>query len=241
PDDAEGEGALPSDDAGTEGAETTSGAGATDTVAGNEEDGTAVSGDEATEAAEPEEMVVDFAVLEGEEDVAVRHEEAETLSVDFPDEEIRSVLRIVADLFDLNLVVPETLVGRASIKLRDVTWRQVFDVVLSPVGYTYVEDGNIVKVVSLESLTLEPPVTVVAILDYAQAADILPTIEPLVNAQTGGRVQVDQRSNALVITERPTQLRRIEDIIAKLDKPNVQVMIESKFIETRNRAIENIG
>src|ERR1700753_2922537 len=56
----------------------------------------------------------------------------DTLSVDFPDEEIKTILRNVADLFELNLVVPDTLTGKTSIKLRDVTWRQIFHVVLSP-------------------------------------------------------------------------------------------------------------
>ncbi|RME67636.1 MAG: hypothetical protein D6781_12800, partial [Verrucomicrobia bacterium] len=64
--------------------------------------------------------------------------DSETLSVDFPDAEIRTILRNIADLFELNLVIPETLEGRASLKLRDVTWKQVFDVLLTPVGYTYV-------------------------------------------------------------------------------------------------------
>src|SRR5690349_2613400 len=80
----------------------------------------------------------------------------DTLSVDFPDEEIRNVLRNVADLFELNLVIPDTLQGKTSIKLRDVTWRQIFQVVLNPVGYTYIEDGNIIKVVTTESLNMEP-------------------------------------------------------------------------------------
>lgn len=68
---------------------------------------------------------------------------ADTLSVDFPDEDIRNILRNVADLFELNLVVPETLQGRTSIKLRDVSWRQIFQVVLSPVNFTYIVEGNI--------------------------------------------------------------------------------------------------
>src|SRR6478735_6260390 len=63
----------------------------------------------------------------------------DTLSVDFPDEDIKTILRNVADLFELNLVVPDTLSGKTSIKLRDVTWRQIFQVVLSPVGYSYIE------------------------------------------------------------------------------------------------------
>ena len=72
----------------------------------------------------------------------------DTLSVDFPDEDVRSILRNVADLFELNLVIPEALQGKASIKLRDVSWRQIFQVILDPIGYTYVEEGNIVKIVS---------------------------------------------------------------------------------------------
>jgi type II secretory pathway component GspD/PulD (secretin) len=74
----------------------------------------------------------------------------DTLSVDFPDEDIKTILRNVADLFELNLVVPDTLTGKTSIKLRDVTWRQIFQVVLGPVGYTYIEEGNIIKIVSNE-------------------------------------------------------------------------------------------
>src|SRR5690349_18036571 len=55
----------------------------------------------------------------------------DTLSVDFPDEDIKTILRNVADLFELNLVVPDTLTGKTSIKLRDVSWRQIFQVVLT--------------------------------------------------------------------------------------------------------------
>src|SRR5262245_45233192 len=58
----------------------------------------------------------------------------ETLSVDFPDEDITNILRNVADLFELNIVIPPALQGKASIKLRDVTWRQIFTSVLTPVG-----------------------------------------------------------------------------------------------------------
>ena len=76
--------------------------------------------------------------------------EEETISVDFPDEDIRTILRNVADLFDLNLVIPDTLQGRTSVKLRNITWRQVFEVVLEPLGFTYVEDRNIIRIKSIE-------------------------------------------------------------------------------------------
>lgn len=165
----------------------------------------------------------------------------DTLSVDFPDEDIRVILRNVADLFELNLVVPDTLQGRTSIKLRDVTWRQIFQVVLSQIGYTFIEDGNIIKVVAEGTLAIEPVTTEVFIINYAKAEDIKPTIDSLIEAAAGGRAIIDKRSNALVITERPSRMSRIRPIIERLDKATAQVMIESKFVEVTNRDVKNIG
>lgn len=165
----------------------------------------------------------------------------DTLSVDFPDEDIKTILRNVADLFELNLVVPDTLVGKTSIKLRDVTWRQIFETVLSPAGYTYVEEGNIVKVVSRESLMQEPVATEVFILNNAKAIDIKPTVDGLVDPAQGGKILIDARSNALVITTQPSRMTRIRVIIEKLDKATDQVMIESKFVEVSDSDVRNIG
>lgn len=165
----------------------------------------------------------------------------DTLSVDFPDEDIRNILRNVADLFELNIVIPDTLQGRTSIKLRDVTWRQIFKVILTPVGYTFVEDDNIIKIVSIESLAQEPVTTEVFLINYAKAEDILKSLAPLIDAAAGGKSVVDARNNALVITERPSQLSKMRPIIEKLDRVTAQVMIESKFIEVSNRDLKNIG
>ena len=165
----------------------------------------------------------------------------DTLSVDFPEEDIRNILRNVADLFELNIIIPETLQGKATIKLRDVSWRQIFQSVLSPVGFTYIEEGNIIKVVSNESLTQEPATTEVFIVNYARATDILPAVSSLVDAAAGGKIVVDARNNALVITERPTRLNRIRPIIEQLDRATDQVMIESKFVEVTDRDVKNVG
>lgn len=165
----------------------------------------------------------------------------DTLSVDFPDEEIRNILRNVAELFDLNLVIPDTLQGKTSVKLHDVTWRQIFQVVLTPVGYTFQEDGNIIKVVSEQSLAQEPLGTEIFVINYAKAADIQPTLSSLVDSAAGGKIVVDARSNALVITERPSRMKRIRPVIEQLDHATDQVMIESKFVEISNNNVKNIG
>ncbi len=195
-------------------------------------------------AAEPAVVVAEViepAVVVVEEAAPEVTKPKDTLAVDFPDEDIRSILRNVADLFELNLVIPDTLQGRTSIKLRDVTWRQIFTVILSPIGYTFVEDGNIIKVVTTASLAAEPASTEVFIINYAKAGDIIGSVNPLVDPAAGGRVVVDARSNALVITERPSRLARIRPIIEKLDKATEQVMIESKFIEIQANQAKDLG
>ncbi len=165
----------------------------------------------------------------------------DTLTVDFPDEDIRNILRNVADLFELNIIMPETLQGKTTIKLRDVTWRQIFESVLTPVNYTYREEGNIIKIVSNESILQEPTSTDVFIINFARASDILPTVSSLVDAAAGGKIVVDNRSNSLVITERPSRMNRIRPIIEQLDRATDQVMIESKFVEVTGSDVKNIG
>jgi type II secretory pathway component GspD/PulD (secretin) len=113
--------------------------------------------------------------------------------------------------------------------------------VLTPVGYTFVEDGNIVKIVSNESLTQEPVSTEIFVINYAKAADIQPTLTSLVDAAAGGKIVVDARTNSLVITERPSRMKRIRPVIDELDRPTDQVMIESKFVEITNNDIRNLG
>lgn len=165
----------------------------------------------------------------------------DTISVDFPDEDVRSIIRSVSDLYELNVVIPDTLVGSVSLKLRDVSWRQVFDVVLEPLNFTWIEDGNIIKIKSVDDLLAEPVATRVYVINYATAGEIQGSIKPMVDAAAGGRIQVDVRSNALVVTERPSRMNDIQAIIDRLDRPTDQVMIESKFVEVTTRDEQNLG
>ena len=176
----------------------------------------------------------------------------ETISVDFKDEDVRTVLRSVANLFDLNLVIPEALVGRADVKLRNVTWRQVFEVVLDQQNFAFVEDRNIIVITSQAELANEEMDTRVFVLNYARAEKIKESIAALIGDTTktdaeggtevtAGKIQVDKRSNALVITERPSRMNRIQEVINQLDRATDQVMIESKFIEVTNGDMSDVG
>ena len=178
---------------------------------------------------------------QGDSSIEASMDEEETISVDFPDEDVRTILRSVADLYDLNLVIPDGLQGRTSVKLRNITWDQVFEVVLNPLGYTFIEDRNIILVKSIEELTAEPVDTRIFVVSYARAEELKTSVEPLVDPAAGGNIQVDVRSNALVVKERPSRMGKIESIIESLDQPTEQVMIESKFIEVTDTDVKNIG
>ncbi len=167
--------------------------------------------------------------------------DTDMISVDFPNEEIRTVLRNVADLYMLNIVIPEDLQGTTSIKLRDVSWKQIFSVVLEPIGYTYIEEGNIIQIISNDTLNFEPPITDIFMLNYAEASDIAATITNMVDADKGGRVQIDARTNGLIVTERQSRMSTIRQVIERLDKPTLQVMIETRFVEVTNQDVSKIG
>jgi type IV pilus assembly protein PilQ len=167
----------------------------------------------------------------------------DTLSVDFPDEDIRNVLRNVADLFELNLVMPDTLQGKTSIKLRDVTWRQIFEVVLKQVGYTFIEKDNIVKIVGIAELQGEPFSTRTFAFENVAAAKIKPLVDPMLTpkrdgdaakgilAQPAGTIVVNDLANELIVTDQSTVLARVGDMIKRLDSEPKQVVIETKFVE----------
>ncbi|NQY32117.1 MAG: hypothetical protein HRT56_02965, partial [Coraliomargarita sp.] len=152
--------------------------------------------------------------------------EEETISVDFPDEDVRVILFNVAELFDLNLVVPDTLQGRTSLKLHNITWRDVFDVVLEPLGFAYVEDRNIIKVKSIEDIAAEPVTTTVIAVKYARAGDLIGSVTPLVDSAAGGKIVSDSRKNLLIVTERPSRIQEIRNLVDEIDKATDQVMIE---------------
>jgi type IV pilus assembly protein PilQ len=175
----------------------------------------------------------------------------DTSDVDFPDEEIRVILRNIADLYELNLVVPDTLQGRTSLKLHEVTWRQIFHVVLSPVGYSFAEDGNIIKIVSLDMLAQEPFVTQSIILDNVAAGSIEPLVKSnLTPAQAatattpgvaGGTIVLNALANELIITDKSTVVKRIIETVKRLDSEPRQVVIETKFIELQKNQSRDLG
>ena len=164
----------------------------------------------------------------------------DTVKVSFEDMDNRVIIQHVAALFDLNVMIDPALTGKSTVKLHDVTWQQIFKMVLSPVNYTYLEDGNIIKIVNQETLSQEPLITDLVILSYAKAdKDFVASIAPVIG--TDEKIGPDTRTNGLIITAHPSHLARIHSIIDQLDRPTDQVMIESKFIQVSDGDVRTLG
>ncbi len=165
----------------------------------------------------------------------------DTFSLDFADEPIRNVIRYIADVYTLNVVIPEGLSGNVSLKLKDVNWPEVFKAVLDPAGFSYIQEGKIIKIKSLEDVKSEPMETRIFPLKFSDANAVLGSISPLVDPALGGRILADARTNVLIITERPTRLRELESVVSRLDEAESQVMIETKIAEIKRTKGEKRG
>lgn len=176
------------------------------------------------------------------------------VSVDFPDEDIRNILRNVADLFELNLIIPETLQGKTTIKLRNVTWRQIFEKVLTPIGYGFVEDDNVVSVVTLDKVNEKQesiiiPITSGSLAEAKQAAASVVSIErtlPNGSKIPGGTVIELPAASALQITDTAPKLAAVRETLARLSKANSatntrQVLIEAKFYDVTDGNQRDLG
>ncbi len=172
------------------------------------------------------------------------------VSLDFRDADIQNVLRILSYKSGLNIVTGPEVTGLVTIKLKDVPWRQALEVILQTYGYAYEQKGNIITVTTIENMKKrredamvlseqEPLVNKRFVLNYAKAADIIPSVEKMITNR--GSVEFDERTNALIVRDIPSNIEEVEDIVEDLDATTDQVMIEAKIIETVLDDSETLG
>lgn len=176
---------------------------------------------------------------------AVTMGDNETISVDFPDEEVRTIIRNVADLYDLNVVIPDSLIGSTSIKLRNVTWQQVFDVVLEPFGFTYLRENNIIKIKSIVELAQEPLDIYYVEVEYADAEEISKRLDPILDKSSETRKETATgKGSLLILNVAPSNYPKYLEYVSAIDQPDketLQVQIEAKFIEIQDIDNNNQG
>lgn len=163
----------------------------------------------------------------------------DTISLDFKDADIASVLRILSMKSNINIVTGPEVKGLVTVRLDNVQWEKALDVILRTYDYVYERDGNVIRVTTRDKMKLEPVETRTFVLNYSKAPEIQTAIQDMLTER--GKVKVAARTNMVVVTDIPTNLYRIGDVIEKLDKVTEQAYIDSKIVKTDLSNTEKLG
>jgi type IV pilus assembly protein PilQ len=179
----------------------------------------------------------------------------EKLSLNFQDIDVRSVLQLIADFTDLNLVASDTVQGNITLRLQNVPWDQALDLVLKTKGLDKRKVGNVLLVAPADEIAarerqelesqkqiaeLAPLRRELIQVNYAKAADIAKLFQSVTNAAPGqgatatperGSITVDDRTNSIIAYQTQDRLDELRRIVTQLDIPVRQVMIEARIVE----------
>jgi type IV pilus assembly protein PilQ len=173
--------------------------------------------------------------------------------------DVKTVLRSLARIVDKNVLVKNEIKGEVTVDFRDVPWDQAFNSLLNTQGLTYIWEGDIIRVMTIEDLDLDlkrktqdmgikwvaPLHTVVVPIDYAKPKDLKETLESFLTLSKEGKprgaVRVDEFSNSLVISAIRDDLVKMMPIIKKIDKPTSQIQIKANIVETTKEMGRQLG
>jgi type IV pilus assembly protein PilQ len=177
------------------------------------------------------------------------------VSLDFQGADLRAVLRTFAEISGLNMVIDPSVQGSVDVALRDVPWDQALEIILRANKLGYFVDGTIVRVAPLsvlaeeekqrrklaEEQALSGEIRVLTrTLSYAKAEDVKPLL--LKSAlSTRGQVEFDPRTNTLIMSDLESALETASTLIATLDKPQPQVEIEARIVQTTSDFARTLG
>ncbi len=177
----------------------------------------------------------------------------EKLSLNFQDIDVRSVLQLIADFTDLNLVASDTVQGNITLRLQNVPWDQALDLVLKTKGLDKRKIGNVLLVAPADEIAarerqelesqkqiaaLEPLRRELIQVNYAKASDIAKLFQSVTSTagtdtstDDRGSITVDDRTNSIIAYQTQTNLDELRRIVAQLDIAVRQVMIEARIVE----------
>ena len=182
----------------------------------------------------------------------------EKLSLNFQNVEVRSVLNVIADFTDLNIITSDAVGGSLTLRLKDVPWDQALQIILDTRGLDMRKNGNVVwiaprdELATKEKLTLESQQqigeleavrTESFVLNYQKAQDVqalLASEKQKVLSKRGSAV-VDARTNTVFVQDVPARLEEVRKLIAQIDVAVRQVMIEARIVEANDSFSKNLG
>ena len=184
--------------------------------------------------------------------------EGERLSLNFQDIEVRSVLQLIADFTNLNMVVSDAVSGNLTLRLKNVPWDQALDIILKTKGLGKRENGNVIyvapseEIAAREKLELEAQQQVQELaplrsefiqVNYARAGDLAALLKSSDNSLLSdrGNVTVDERTNNLLVQDTALKLNEIRRLVERLDIPVKQVLIESRIVVANDDFTKALG
>ncbi|MDP3791817.1 MAG: secretin N-terminal domain-containing protein [Candidatus Omnitrophota bacterium] len=161
------------------------------------------------------------------------------VTVNFKGADVRTVLAYISEVSGVDIVAAPDVKGIIDLKLTNKPWKVALDIITRNYGFAYEREGDIIRVVTLDKLKQEEVVTQTFALNYGKAKDVVAAIKKIVGSK--GKVKYDDRTNIIVVTDIPTNVYKIGEIIQKLDKETDQVLIEARVIETVLGDDEKLG
>jgi type IV pilus assembly protein PilQ len=187
----------------------------------------------------------------------------EKLSLNFQNIEIRSLLQVIADFTNFNVVTSDTVTGSVTLRLKDVPWDQALDIILQAKGLGMRKTGNVLLIAPKDELAakdkqeLESRVAIQGLeavrtqsfqINYAKASEIAAQISAGgagANAarilSSRGSVIAEPRTNQLFVTDIPSKLEQVQSFIGKLDIAVRQVLIEARIVEASDTFGRSLG
>ncbi|MCR6667616.1 MAG: type IV pilus secretin PilQ family protein [Methyloversatilis sp.] len=185
--------------------------------------------------------------------------QGEKLSLNFQNIDVRSVLQVIADFTDNNIITSDTVGGSLTLRLKDVPWDQALDIILDAKGLDKRKTGNVIWIAPRDELTakeklalesqqqvseLEPLRTETFQLNYHKAEVLYKSILDDKDKRflsKRGSIVMDTRTNKLIVTDIPSRLEDIRRILIELDVATRQVLIEARIVEANEDFAKNLG
>jgi type IV pilus assembly protein PilQ len=165
------------------------------------------------------------------------------ISVDLEDADILSVLRLLSEYAGVNIVAGKDVTGTVTVRLHNVPWRQALEIILKASGFAYREDPGVIRVDTAENLDKQdydlPLTSKVYKLEFADPDGMQDKIEAMLSPK--GKVNVDDRTYSLVVTEVEPVHDKIKQLIELLDTPTPQVEIMARVVDVDANASRALG
>lgn len=184
--------------------------------------------------------------------------QGEKLSLNFQNVEVRRLLQVIGEFTGMNIVVSDSVGGSITLILKDVPWDQALDIILQQKGLDMRKNGNVILIAPREEIAtkeklefeskvqigdLEPLRTESFQMNYIKGADVKKLLsdpkQTLLSKR--GSALLDDRSNILFVQDTPSRLEDVRAMIAKVDIPVRQVMIEARIVEAGDSFAKNLG